>query len=76
MWGRPGALQATWNTSSHPSSLCSLRKSAIPYPLGNNPSPPHVQAYLMFGDLEHLDMFAELYVATQRHMLTPGTLKG
>jgi len=27
-----------------------------------------LQAYLMFGDRQYLDMFIELYVATMRHM--------
>jgi hypothetical protein len=31
-----------------------------------------MQAYLMFGDRQYLDMFIELYAATMRHMKVGG----
>lgn len=35
-----------------------------------------MQAYLMFGDRQYLDMFIELYAATMRHMKVGGTPVG
>jgi hypothetical protein len=35
-----------------------------------------VQAYLMFGDRQYLDMFIELYAATMRHMKVGGAVLG
>lgn len=37
---------------------------------------PSLQAYLMYGDHEYLNMFGDLYTSTMRWLQIPGTFKG